>query len=57
MNPGRFSIRPEALCGSRRADHGARVYPGRDCTFLFITNKASAIHFVGHENDPEAPKV
>ncbi len=28
-----------------------------DCTFLFITNKASAINFVGDESDPEAPQV
>jgi quercetin dioxygenase-like cupin family protein len=35
--------------------HGATQ--DEDCTFLFITNKAFAIHYVGDENDPEAPKV
>ena len=26
-----------------------------DVTFLFITNKAFGIHYVGDVNDPEAP--
>jgi hypothetical protein len=36
-------------------EHGATQ--DEDCTFLFITNKAFAIHYVGDENDPEAPKA
>jgi len=28
-----------------------------DCTFLFITNRAFDIHFVGDADDPEAPTV
>ena len=36
-------------------EHGSTQ--DEDCTFLFITNKAFAIHFVGDENDPDAPKV
>ena len=36
-------------------EHGATQ--GADCTFLFITNKAFGIHFVGDLGDPEAPKV
>ncbi len=35
-------------------EHGAKQ--DEDCTFLFITNKAFAIHFVGDESDPEAPE-
>lgn len=36
-------------------EHGATQ--DADCTFLFITNKPFDIHFVGDQNDPEAPKV
>jgi quercetin dioxygenase-like cupin family protein len=36
-------------------EHGATQ--DEDCTFLFITNRAFAIHYVGDENDPEAPKA
>jgi len=36
-------------------EHGATR--DEDCTFLFITNKAFAIHYVGDKNDPEAPKA
>lgn len=35
--------------------HGATQ--DEDCTFLFITNKPFDIHFVGDDNDPQAPKV
>ncbi len=34
-------------------EHGATQ--DEDVTFLFITNKEFAIHFVGDENDPDAP--
>ena len=36
-------------------EHGAS--DDGDCTFLFITNKAFAIHFLGDESDPEAPEA
>jgi quercetin dioxygenase-like cupin family protein len=35
--------------------HGATQ--DEDVTFLFITNKAFDIHFVGDENDPDAPTM
>jgi hypothetical protein len=34
-------------------EHGATQ--DEDVTFLFMTNKEFAFHFVGDENDPEAP--
>ena len=36
-------------------EHGATA--DGDCTFLFITNKPFDIHYVGDENDPDAPKA
>ena len=35
--------------------HGATQ--DADCTFLFITNKAFDIHFVGDDSDPKAPTM
>jgi quercetin dioxygenase-like cupin family protein len=35
--------------------HGATQ--NEDCTFLFITNKAFDIHFVGDDGDPQAPTM
>lgn len=35
--------------------HGAT--DDADCTFLFITNKEFAIHFVGDGSDPHAPTM
>jgi hypothetical protein len=36
-------------------EHGATQ--DEDCTFLFITNKPFAIHYVGDESDPDAPRA
>jgi len=36
-------------------EHGATQH--EDVTFLFITNREFAIHFVGDENDPDAPTM
>lgn len=47
--PGSFVWFPEGGI----MEHGATQ--DEDVTFLFITNKKFAIHFVGDENDPEAP--
>jgi hypothetical protein len=35
--------------------HGATQ--DEDCRFLFITNKAFDIHFVGDHSDPQAPTM
>ncbi len=47
--PGTFVWFPEGGL----MEHGATQ--DEDVTFLFITNKKFAIHFVGDENDPDAP--
>ena len=47
--PGTFVWFPEGGL----MEHGAQQ--DEDVTFLFITNKKFAIHFVGDENDPDAP--
>ena len=36
-------------------EHGATQ--DEDCTFLFITNKPFAIHYVGDESDPDAQRA
>lgn len=36
-------------------EHGATQ--DEDCTFLFMINKAFALHFVGDDSDSEVPKV
>ena len=51
FGPGSFVWFPEGGV----MQHGATQ--DEDCTFLFITNKAFDIHFVGDHSDPQAPTM